>query len=606
MAEMLKTLGAGTLVDDYTAGDAHITVSSAIWPEGVPLSTTPTYSVAIVVGVGPAYPVYTVTGVAIVSGNYVLAITLEVGTDQNAAAGRRVVEVVTSRGLTALISQGGLLGVLSPDQFCTGAGTEGSPFVSTDATAGFQTVIGLLASGRGGKVNLSVARYDLTAAGGVRISSPSICIESPVAGFNVEPNGLTQGVNGMKLHSTTHGIRLGVTGSKLGGILLRNLYLWGPATGGAHDGLAIDFDVDQPRLENLNISNFAKAIDVTSVCDAGHLSHLCLLGNGYGIYIDTTGNAGYSKIEGCEISDNLNSGVVDVSSVSDYLRIENCTLVRNANALTTNGANVFFGSNFSILVGSTIRDAGHNLLAATFVRASGIIVAANFCAITGNVIASNQTGAGIFLGGDWNIVASNSFGEGNAFDVVIGGTGNQVDAPASPSIVDAGADSIINRVPSLLLAYTIAAWSTFMSTLIPAQTDRIGGTDAVKIVPNVVLDFHSAFLPIAIGGPQGSVFIVIAKSSGYHWMRLTMQFAAADHGGWVDLDAGTVGTVDAGVVVQIFPLADGWNAVLLFSTNASTVLGINVGDQDNAGAFAGTGTDGILVWRPYAADTDRQ
>lgn len=107
MSEVTKTLGAGALVNDYEAGDPTIRVSPAAWPAGVPFSSTPTFSVTIVSGPGPAYPVYTVSAVDDAGGgNFDLTIALESGTDGDAPAGSRVVEGLTSRALAALIAEG--------------------------------------------------------------------------------------------------------------------------------------------------------------------------------------------------------------------------------------------------------------------------------------------------------------------------------------------------------------------------------------------------------------------------------------------------------------------------------------------------------------------
>ena len=497
-------------------------------------------------------------------------------------------------------------GVLNPDSIDTGLGTEASPFVnSTDNTAGIQTKINALAAIRGGIVQLSTSRYDISAADGIRITTPSIGIVGTVAGFNIDPGGLSEGINGCKIRTTTHGVRMGITTTKLGNIILKDLYLWGPsATTGSHDGLTFDFQTDQPHIEGLNISNFVKGINVTAVLDAPHFDHLSLLGNGYGIYFDTTSQPWYTKISDSEISDNSNTGIVNVSTTDSWIRIEGNTLVRNAWVSTSNGANIYNTSNYAIITGNTIDSAGHSLLNNTDVAASGLIQAGSYGTIVSNIFQGNSNGAAVHITGNYNILSGNSFRQ-NKFDVLVEGTGNTVSVPDSASVIDAGSNSYITRPTNTISNTDISAWSVFQATVSGGQTDPLGGTTAAKIVPNTANDFHSTYLDNTVGA--NVIFVLMAKASGQNYLGIGVKIGGTDTRGWVNLSDGTVHTVYGGLSINTIPLlnASGWYAVLLYTTSAITTVELNTAYVDGNSAYAGNGTDGILVWRPYCVQTTK-
>jgi hypothetical protein len=152
--------------------------------------------------------------------------------------------ILDSYSLTDINSKIGLFNPL------TGVGSEASPYTDTDSTGGIQTKINSLASGRGGKIFLENKRYDITNVGGVLVNTPSIYLEGAAAGFNIDPNGESEGISGTKLNITQNGIQLSSSGARPGAVTLNKLYLWGNSAVGK--GINITGYLDQPHLESIN------------------------------------------------------------------------------------------------------------------------------------------------------------------------------------------------------------------------------------------------------------------------------------------------------------------------------------------------------------------
>ncbi len=338
-----------------------------------------------------------------------------------------------------------LTGEQAPEFVATGAGTEGSPFTHADNTAGIQTVIDSLAGSRGGLVNLGVARYNVATP--IVISTPSISLIGRAAGYNTDPNGESEGVNGTKLSITSDGIRIGNASSRVGNAFLRNLYLYGPGKTGGAKGISITNDIDQPHIENIMGTNLQYGLYVNAVLDAAHISGCGFLNNGYGAYFTTAAYQSYTKISSCEISDNDNGGIftsVPASSDAKYLRVVNSTLVRNGRVLTTNGANLYLGNNEDIIGLNVIRGAGHDYVGNTDVAAHGLILKGTRHLIIGNNITDNTNGSGIKIlsGSNSNFVIGNIL-TGNSANVTVdsGATSNVIIQP-DVTIADSGTNTV--------------------------------------------------------------------------------------------------------------------------------------------------------------------
>lgn len=348
----------------------------------------------------------------------------------------------------------------------SGSGTEGSPYTdSDDNAAGIQTAIDALAAGRGGEVLLKASRYNLTAAGGIVIQTPSIRLAGVAHGFNIDPNGQSEGINGTKIRSTSDGIHLGASGQKRGGITLDDLYLWG-AISGTKYAVIVDFAVDQFEMHRVKVGgNWTYGFYCNTILDACTIQELGVLGCTWGVFLDTSCVVSYSRFIACELDDNGGSGFVakaEGDSNGRWLRVLGCTLTRNgydATAAPTDPCNLFLGVHESIIDSCAIRDAGHDLIGST-TRADvdGIIVEGDRNVISNNIIVDNS-GYGLRVRGDYNLIVANTFNNNTDGDIIIesGATGNVIVAAANVDITDNGTDTVIITTGGGGATYPLAA-----------------------------------------------------------------------------------------------------------------------------------------------------
>jgi hypothetical protein len=412
------------------------------------------------------------------------------GTFNSKGAGTvTAVSVATANGISGS-SSGGVtpaltlsLGAITPTSVTTdgeasaaaqatgGAGTEGSPYTSSDNTGGIQTAVNNLAALRGGLVNLGASRFNVTAADGVRVTTPAITIAGKATAFNVDPNGVAEGINGPKIKSTTHGIRFGLAANKLGGLGARDLYLYGPSKSTTKDGITVDQNVDQIRFSNLQITNFQYGFDFSaSQTDAGYITDSSVLGCGEAIH--APGDVSYLKVANCEFSDNDRIGI-NISG-SNWVRLINCTIVRNAaNAGLSNSSNVYLGASNSVISDCVIRNAGASETGGAASVGDGIILHGNNNLVSACQILLNDKGAGIRIQGNNNIIAAGNNFAGNSTDIILdsGASGNIIYAASTVSITDNSGNSTNQIIRSGFNASTVPNLQLWLRSDTLALTD---------------------------------------------------------------------------------------------------------------------------------------
>ena len=337
----------------------------------------------------------------------------------------------------------------SPDG---GVGSEADPYTdSVDNAAGIQTAIDMLATDRGGAVVLRSARYNVTAAGGLTIITPSIKLFGVVSGFNIDPNGQSEGISGTKIYLTGDGIGLGVAAQKRGGIVLEDLYLWG-GTGLPASKAAIfnNQATDQAVLNRIRVGGgWTYGLYVNGIFDAPHLFQWAILGITHGVYLASSADCPYATFVDMQIDDNTGYGFYadPTANASDhrYLRLSSCTLTRNAYGGTiSDPCNVYWGLTQSTIEGCAIRAAGYDLINNTTVaNCDGIIVDGNYNIIDGNQLLDNS-GYGIRIKGDYNIIIGNLFANNTVGNILIeaGATGNIIVQPGLTGITDNGTGTV--------------------------------------------------------------------------------------------------------------------------------------------------------------------
>lgn len=333
------------------------------------------------------------------------------------------------------------LGEVAPESFATGAGTELAPFTSRDGLAGFGQALSILSSARGGVAVVGAARYDVTNTSGIPLNSAGLGIVGRIPGFNVDPNGEAEGVNGGKIRCSGTCITFNAAGSaKLGGLVAQNLYLWSAAGKSArYYGLYFPNPTDQPNADRVNVSNFGYGIyvAVAGIVDAGNFTRLSLLNNTYGLFFADGSIYAYSKVIACEVSDNDSVGIYVGTSSYPWLRLVGNTVVRNARMM--GDANIVLRGGGVVLGDNVIRDAGHNQNAGTYRAADCVLVQSNHNVIVGNWISDCTRGAAVHVSGNNNQVIANHF-SGNSVDVLLdsGTRDNLVVVPNGTNVVDNG------------------------------------------------------------------------------------------------------------------------------------------------------------------------
>ena len=348
-----------------------------------------------------------------------------------------------------------------------GAGTEASPYTSTDGTAGSSAALATLT--RGGKIVYGAARFDISST--ININGPSVTLEGIAAGFNIDPNGEQEGSNGTKLHVTAQqAITIPYANMRFGAVKLRNLYLYG--TGETHtynaptrtSGIYMVGALDTALFSELNISGFDSAIQLGDGIHTGNYAYatsdsmvfekLALLNNFAGI--DWRFALGFfDKIRDCNIADNDGFGVLINPTYGPLLgtSLTGCDIVRNGRISNVGlAAGVYWNVNDGWVSGNIFYDQGHDAQPNTYssTGADGIGVQGNFNTITGNVFSLNTVGSGIhvYSGATGNILANNIFDtvNPNLHDITIdsGALDTVITGYAGNRLVDNGTRTRLN------------------------------------------------------------------------------------------------------------------------------------------------------------------
>jgi len=355
-----------------------------------------------------------------------------------------------------------------PHLIATGTGSEASPFVHIDGSGGIQTKVTELTNTprAGGLVKLVNGRYNVTNP--IVCVGANISIESVSSGFNIDPNGLSQGVIGSTLICSSSGIVLGNGASpRKGNMQLRKLYLYGKGAYSAVNtftgSAAIELKglLDQPTLESIHIGGgstigttgfdigIRQTFSGTSNHDLAYYDKIDILGGRYGVYY----NAGfypYEKWTNSTFADNLEANFwVAISPTNVWMSLSNCTFVRGGgNSAMTTPCNVYFGGNNGNFTSCVFTDAGKNRLASTQTAgAFGLIISGNYNSVAGCNFTNNagSAGGGLKITGNNNSINSSTF-SGNTTDILITGNDNIIFCNQSVKIVDNGLRNIINYV----------------------------------------------------------------------------------------------------------------------------------------------------------------
>lgn len=131
-----------------------------------------------------------------------------------------------------------------------------------------------------------------------------------------------------------------------------------------------------------------------------------------------------------------------------------------------------------------------------------------------------------------------------------------------------------------------------------------GTTTADVLVPSTVNAGHFITQSPSFTSGLVYVFSVYAKANGYRYMRLSFPstaFASTGRAACFDLQTGTTGQTQSGVISKIESIRNGWYRCIITATanaTSSGLTGVTVNSADDATAvtFIGDGTSGISVW----------
>jgi hypothetical protein len=114
---------------------------------------------------------------------------------------------------------------------------------------------------------------------------------------------------------------------------------------------------------------------------------------------------------------------------------------------------------------------------------------------------------------------------------------------------------------------------------------------------------HFIYQAITVASTSTNTFTVYVKAAEYNWATVAIN-ETGDHGTWVDLSAGTLGTTFGTLVSKsITSVGSGWYRISITrtatATNATPYVGFSNADKgaaDGRGSFAGTVGSGIYAW----------
>jgi hypothetical protein len=371
---------------------------------------------------------------------------------------------------------------LFPHVLATGDGTEASPWIdTTDGNGGIQTQLDALGT-RGGLVNLPAGRFKISSS--INLNTDAQAVHCSVAGYNAQPDGLSEGSYGCKLRldsSLTSGaqmIQLGVIGGNIttnrsGGNILQNLYLWGTTATPAgtienNVGIIANGYSDQAKILGGTISKFGVAIQPESPsgeADDLLIREVNIAGNGYGILwkMDGGGNGAWvNRVIANSMYDNDypaiasfgTGGTQDPGLTGDHMLIMGNVIGRACRASgcaslgSNKNANIYWERTGANFIGNNVLDAGYNNLTSSWVNADGMVLNANYVNVTGNqFLGQSQSGtAGLRILGSNNRISGNML-RANATDIIVasGAADNLINEPGA-TISDSGTRTVFNFV----------------------------------------------------------------------------------------------------------------------------------------------------------------
>lgn len=361
----------------------------------------------------------------------------------------------------ALLTDVGGSGTVRPENFgSSGAGTEAAPFINVDGSGGIKSMVDSFT--RGGRVPLSSSRYDVTV--NIPITEHSVCVEGDVSGFNTDPNGESEGINGAKLHCSSDGFRIGNGAHRIGGIEVKNFYLWGSGNTNNQSGVVVvSSGIDQPRFIDLNISHFERAIYIESGnIDTAYIDRVNILNSGNG-FVSAGGPCYFLHIRNGCFSDIEHHGIfLNSNSTGDEsVTIEGMTLVRCARTDrdATDAAVRLASGSRHLVTNCVIRETGRVSLnePASNTSADGVIIEVDGVTISNCQIYSNTVGAAIRAKSSNAHIINNHFRESdvssvagykkNMVDIIVENTATDtiIEQKGKFTIQDTGTRTVINN-----------------------------------------------------------------------------------------------------------------------------------------------------------------
>ena len=231
-----------------------------------------------------------------------------------------------------------------------GDGSENTPFVSEDGTAGIGEALDAL-SVRGGVLRLPSGRYDITKT--LTVDTPSLCVDGGIWACNTDPNGVFESRFGTKIRLLGRdypAVRMGGKTDPISGTIIRNIGFQGDISGMDTRSL-IDFDnpeksagicldsvrTDQCAFSKLSFCGLATAVTASgnAEIDACIFEDINMDGCAVGIYFAPRASY-YAHVRSCVIADTPYYGVYASGKHGSMhnLEIRNTHFVRNGGCFT--------------------------------------------------------------------------------------------------------------------------------------------------------------------------------------------------------------------------------------------------------------------------------
>jgi len=482
--------------------------------------------------------------------------------------------------------------------------------VGSDSTAGIQTQVNALLTGRGGLIELGSNKYPITASGGVSITTQSISIVGASPGYMVDISGIGgggEGTTGTELYPTAVAVTIGVSGSRIGGTLLRDLEIYGAGTQAA-DGIVTSYPTVDLNFQNIRAANLRYPINLSGgLADTFRIKDCSFFNNQNGIV--ATAGIQSAHIDNCEISNNQGAGIYIPYSAGNSLvssTLSNSHFFWNsmATGYLGSGAQVVWGITQGEIVGNTFAKAAEGNIIA-----DGLHVPGYYNTITGNVAYQNLTGAGIRIQGVANSAGPNTFWA-NEIDYAVDSTASAttLTIPAPNTLVcDLGSGTTINA-PN---GYTVACppyplggsnpWAGANITATNGAADPSGYTSGILITTTTSNTNHGiqSTWGLPAIGVQYSYQVKVSGSFAYSYLSL-LDGAGNYHLGYFNASTCTAGTVDSGYTAftVVVGWSSGWCLVTAKYPNVVRQVFVGVANANGSNTFAGDGTSGLIIWQP--------